>query len=103
MATPLDYSGDHVFLDGVESGTYTAPDGTVSNVTVLRDHLRRAGIAGALIGVSSGDVPFFVWGLDDVEVNATLTVSGTVYTVIEATYQRSDRAHHRLICREHKP
>ena len=97
----VDYGDDFQWVDGTEAASYTPPGGNSVSVTVKRDSLRRSDIQGSVHGVSTGDVPFVVWGIGgDAEVNATLTVGSTTYTVIEVAFRRGDLVQHRLICRE---
>ena len=97
----VDYGDDFQWVDGTEAASYTPPGGNSVSVTVKRDSLRRSDIQGSVHGVSTGDVPFVVWGIGgDAEVNATLTVGSTTYNVIEVAFRRGDLVQHRLICRE---
>lgn len=65
MAYTVDYAGEHAYIDGVETVTFTPqnPAGTpVTTVKALRSELTRRQIAmlGA-VGLEPGDTSFVLW------------------------------------------
>lgn len=88
MTYIVDHSGDHAFVDGVESATYTDPSGNVdTQVKVRLGSLSMSELqAGLSFGVSMGDVPFTIW--NETVINGKLlpggrlVVAGTGFQVI---------------------
>ncbi len=100
-----DYSGDWAHVDGVETATWTSQDGgtSVATVKVKRGSLSILDFQGGTFSVQPGDVPFIVWdgSLDsnELELHSTLTIGGTVYTIIGIS-TRGDVSQHRVITRK---
>ncbi len=108
MAYIVDYSGDHAFVDGVVSATYTDPSGNVDNQVKVR--LGSLGMtelqAGAVFGVSMGDVPFTVW--NETIINGELLpggrllVAGTGFQVLSIGAVIPDGSQTRIITRKER-
>lgn len=105
MSYIVDYDNDYLHVDGTETGSYTAPDGTtVSGVVFRRGSLSHSDMQnGMSFGVSPGDIPFVVFaatlgGLVP-ETNGLITVGGVSYTVLVVT-TRADAVQYRCIARQ---
>lgn len=106
MTYVVDYSGDHAFLDGVETASYVQPDGTTSGgstIKVRRGVLGTAELSNPILGLNPGDVPFAIWlsTLDTgtIEPEGVLTVGGVDWTVLQMT-ERADNVQVVAICRK---
>ena len=106
MAYIVDRSGEHAFVEGVESATYTDPSGTVdTQVKVRMGSLGTTDLqASASFGVSMGDVPFAVW--NETVINGELlpqgklVVAGITYTIIAILTTLPDDSQTRIILRK---
>lgn len=103
----VDYSADYLHIDGVEDASYTDPSGvTDASVKVRRGNLTMGDMQGAFFGIAPGDVPFTVWPSTIttavLAINGTLTVAGTIYTVVEIMATIPDGSQTRILCRKHR-
>jgi hypothetical protein len=98
----VDYSTNYQHLDGIEDATYTPPGGAGVAVKVRQDSLRFSDLAGSVLGIAPGDIPFLVWllGATDATSEAVLTVGAVSYRVIGAEIA-PDRSVQRVICRKY--
>ena len=101
MAFTVDYSGDHVYVDGVSAGTFTPAGGSGEAVNAKPTELTKSDFAGGVLGVQPGDRPFIVWGITTglAAPNSTFLFDSVTYTVIGSAL-RGDDGQQRLICRQ---
>lgn len=116
MALQTDISGDHAYIDGVETVTFSAAnpgEAPISDVKGLQRQLSRSDIAaGAAIGIEPNDTVWHVWedrGDEDDLTTAlgrkprngdSLTTSdGATWRILDGTYS-SLTMRWRFVCRE---
>jgi len=101
------YASSYIFIDGIETGTYTALDSsTVSGVKLKRGSKTLADLSGGTIAVSQADVSFVVWnstmGSQVLEMHGKLTVDAVDYLIVGIQPLRADHAQTRVCCRKAK-
>lgn len=100
MPYSVDFSSDHLHVDGVDDAQHVSLDGNPHEVKVRPASLTRSDLNGPIIGVAPGDRVFIMWGLEqEAEPNSTLRVGTVSYTIIGAAL-RGDAAQQRVVCRK---
>jgi len=101
----VDYSDDYLYLDGIETMTFTAknPSGTpLAGVKALRSHPSRRQTTGGVLGVEPTDVMFVLW-IDTLDSNTpkngdNLTDSDGVVYIISSVVQVPDLSQYKCFC-----
>lgn len=92
MAFPVDYSGDHVVVDGVENGTLVTQGGAQVDIyPAIRNNGPRPDFSGGPLELSPQDVVFVLWGYapsGGVDENAQWTWGGVDYNVVSGSVRR---------------
>jgi len=104
----VDHGGDHAFIDGVETVTFTPIDGgaAVATAKALRDELSfREVLVGAPLGIEPKDIVFVLWDstLSSNEPDGGCTITdgaSVVYTIISARRWGPANTQWRCICRK---
>lgn len=111
MTYIVDRSNDWKFVDGVVDATYTSADGetTYSKVKVRLGAIT-TGDFTAGVGGSVQVLPAVIWPLASdegqtpvttVEVQATLTISGTTYQIVRIDSREADGSQYRVTLQVH--